>query len=112
MNDANPRNSVRTPKSETVSVSYYRQVHAGHYMWPDKCQQKGHDLDTWTVSGALFSLAPPCPVPPDASFSHGFVEKGVQYWVYTKIAPMSPGTCPRCPVIEVVAEAIREGKLQ
>lgn len=77
------------------TAKYVRIKHAAHYMYQPG---KGHDLEQWIVrdDGSRFP-APSPDVPDDAKYSCGFLESGVQFWVFTRIAPLSEGRCDRCP---------------
>ena len=70
---------------------YGRERHAAH-----TGLGTGWDLDRWTYA-APTRLPTPEGVPADAEYHHGFVEGGVQHWVYYRKAPLSPGRCATCP---------------
>lgn len=75
-------------------VSYHRVNHAAHY---GNVAYYGHDLEEWTYAQAA-RLPRPDGIPSDAKYHVGFVDNGIQHWVYTRIAPMS-GPCKRCESI-------------
>lgn len=74
-----------------VAVQYTRVRHAAHYGYNHPA--KGHDLERWEF--VANDNVRPEGVPVDAEYHCGFLEGGVQRWVYVRVAPLS-GTCPRC----------------
>ena len=71
-------------------MSEYKRVrHAAHYG-----RRGGHDLEMWTFAAPVNKR--PDDVPTDAEYHSGFIYKDVQYWVYVRIAEMSPGVCEWC----------------
>ncbi len=78
---------------------YHRAVHAAHYMGATlSSPRRGHDLETWTVLDAEHGRTRPSFVPGDATLDYGNLDdQGRQLWVWRRIAPLSAGTCDRCP---------------
>lgn len=73
-------------------TTYRRIPHAAHYAYNHPAG--GHDLEQWTFAAPVNKR--PEDVPRDAEYHSGFVKDGVQYWVYVRTAPLSPGGCKRC----------------
>lgn len=73
-------------------VSYRRISHAAHY---PGVPNGGHDLEEWTYAQPT-RLPRPDGLPTGVEYHAGFVSGGVQYWVYLRRAPLSPGHCERC----------------
>lgn len=72
---------------------YTRSIHAAHYAYSDK---SGHDLERWDAPQA-WKDPKPADVPDDTVRSHGYLDKdGKEHVVFTRIAPMTPGTCAYC----------------
>lgn len=78
-----------------MSAIYRRIPHAAHYAYSHPAM--GHDLEEWDItdSGTIVPHRVDG-VPEDAHYSHGYVRDGVQHWIYTRRAPLSPGQCDRC----------------
>lgn len=67
-----------------------RIPHAAHYMYEHPA--KGHDLIELDVTSEKRPAAPL-----GFDWHSGYVKNGRQHWVFTKRAPLSSGTCARCP---------------
>lgn len=75
-------------------TTYRRIPHAAHYAYGHPAI--GHDLEQWDVAQA-HHMPKPTDVPSDAEYHSGYIARdGSQHWVYTRIAPLSPGCCSRC----------------
>jgi hypothetical protein len=80
-----------------VADPIYRLIkHAGHYGREEGSGvMRGHDLEQWDVAAETRPLNP-AGVPRDAEYHSGYVEGGVQHWLFTRKAPFSPDECERC----------------
>lgn len=70
---------------------YRRAQHAAHYG-----NGTGHDLESWDVEQPFWTSPRPDDVPADAEKHSGYVEGGVQHFVYVRRAPLTGPACPLC----------------
>ena len=77
--------------------AYRRIVHAAHYGYDHP--MRGHDLEEWDIASDLVQAEARrgTDVPLDAQYHVGYYDAdGRHHWTYTRIAPMTGGTCERC----------------
>lgn len=74
-----------------TTVTRKRIPHAAHYYGGG-----GHDLEEFVYAQPKRGPVPP-EVPTDAEYQCGFIHDGVQHWVWTRRAPLSPERCRLCP---------------
>lgn len=76
-------------------TTYKRVQHAAHYSFKPVT---GHDLETWTIAASSVTAAREQAgdaLPRDAKYHSGYLDKGVQYWMFVRTAPLT-GTCDQC----------------
>jgi hypothetical protein len=73
-------------------VKVWREEHAAHYAYGHP--KRGHDLLWAEVAGP--TNVRPAGLSADFEFAIGNRIGGVQTWLYTRKAPLSPGKCGRC----------------
>ncbi len=79
-----------------IRVTYRRIQHAAHYSY--RHPAVGHDLEQWDVMGLSMPVHP-SGVPMGATYHSGYLDRdGQQHYVFTRIAPLSPGRCAQCPI--------------
>ncbi len=76
-------------------VTMIRIKHAAHYAGTSD----GHDLEQWDVSGIDWRPGQrnPSGIGANAEYAYGYIDKiGGQHWMFTRVAPLSPGRCAHC----------------
>ena len=86
-----------------IVIEYLRGRHAAHYLGSKPGHPQGHDLESWVVNQP-FSADRPEGVPADAEKHSGFLVNGVAHTRFVRIAPLSPGFCPRCAPLRPVED--------